>query len=116
MPASGSFAATGGAAASRRATVTQSASVLPVILSLSRSAAGASIVGEQPLVEAMKITPVCGSAAGGPVMFAPPPPPGQMFAGPLPSLLPRCVGGANSGASRSSFCARSSASFRISGV
>src|ERR671912_138490 len=74
------------------------------------------IVGEQPLVDEMKITPVAGSAAGGPVMFAPPPPPGQMFAGPLPSLLPRCVGAAKSGASRLRSCARSSASFLISGV
>ena len=44
------------------------------------------------------------------------PPPGQMWAGPAPSALPRCVGGAKNGASASVRCARSSASFRISGV
>ena len=47
--------------------------------------------------------PATGSAAGGPVMLAPPLPPGQMLAGPLPSALPRWRGGSKSSASRSSF-------------
>src|SRR5687767_12252464 len=90
--------------------------VLPVIFGESYSFAGATCRRKQLAVEVMKITPLVGSAAGGPVMFTPPAPPGQLSVGRAPSGLPRWFGGAKNGASPSTRFASARASFLISGV
>ena len=89
-----------GARRSPRAPRIQSDSVLPVIWSLSigESMPASRNSYEQPLIEVVKRIPLTGSATVGPVMLVPPPPPGQILAGPSPCGLPTLVGGLKSGA------------------
>ena len=67
------------------ATAAQSECVTP---DCSNSSSGDSLPGNtcnlrQPLPDVTNMTPETGSATGGPVMLAPPPPPGQFQAGPV---------------------------------
>ena len=117
MPRSGLSAGRGGVPPTLAAFgAAQGEIVLPVIFGVSYALPGATCRRKQLLVDVMKMTPDAGSAAGGPVMFTPPAPPGQFCVGRAPSGLPRWFGGAKNGASASVRRASASASFRISGV
>src|SRR5215203_1203762 len=117
MPRSGLSGGYGGVAPTLAACgADHGAIVLPVISGVSNSFAGATCSRKQLAVDVMKMTPLVGSAAGGPVMFTPPAPPGQFWVGRAPSGLPRWFGGAKNGASASVRLASASASLRSSGV
>ena len=70
----------------------------------------------QPLCEVTNMTPITGSATAGPVIFAPPAPPGQTRARPAPASFPAWTGGLNSGARKSPSVAMRCARSYISGV
>src|SRR5215213_7817737 len=102
MPRSGLSGGSGGVPPTLAACgAAQGEIVVPVISGVSYSLPGATCKRKQLLVEVMNITPLVGSAAGGPVMLTPPAPPGQLSVGRAPSGLPRWFGGAKNGASAS---------------